>query len=265
MRRARLQTFAVVHHRLHAESGNGARKLFLFRLPAREYGDGEASLGEFLINAEHLHRLFHRLLFGGVGGMALLPQKFAGPEEGAGGLFPPHDVRPLVDEDGQIAVGLQPLGIHFTENRLACRADDEGLGERFAAADRHDRNFRRKSFDVLRLARHIAVRDKQREIGILMPRRLDARVQLLLDVFPDGVTVRTDYHRTLDGAVIDEFRLDDDVRIPTGKIRFNIRDLIDKLIIFRHMLLPMRAVRIKNVIYLFQYTTFCRACKFIFP
>ena len=88
MRSARLQALAVVHHRLHAEGGDGAGELFFFRLPAREHGDGEAGLGEFLIDAEHLHRLFHRLFFAGVGGVAFLPQKIRWCAGRGGWSFP---------------------------------------------------------------------------------------------------------------------------------------------------------------------------------
>ena len=75
------------------------------------------------------------------------------------------------------------------------------------AAHGDDGNFGRKAFHVFRFARHEAVRNEEREIGVLMPCRLKAFVQLLLNIFPDGIPVRADDHGSLDGAVIDEFGL----------------------------------------------------------
>ena len=152
VRSARLQALAVVHHRFHAESRDRAREFFLFRLAAREYGYGEAGFGKFFIDAQHFHGLFHRLFLGSVDGVPFLPQKLAGTEERAGGLFPAHDVRPLVYENGQIAVGLQPLGIHFADDGLAGRTDHERLREFFAARVRDDGDFGRKALHVLRLS-----------------------------------------------------------------------------------------------------------------
>ena len=207
MRGARLKALAVVHHRLHPEGGDGARELFLLRLSPRQNGHRKAGLCKLFIDGEHLHRLLHRLLFGGVDGVALLPEEFARAEEGTGGLLPTHDVRPLVHEDGKIAVRLDPLAVHRADDGLRSRADAEGLCKLFPARVRDNGDFGRKAFDVLRLLRHERHGDKEREVSVFMPRLLEALVELFLDVFPDGVSVRADDHRALDGAVVDELGL----------------------------------------------------------
>ena len=172
---------------------------------SRQDGHRKAGLCKLFIDGEHLHRLFHRLLFGGVDGVTLLPEELARAEEGTGGLLPAHDVRPLVHEDGKIAVRLDPLAVHRADDGLRSRA--ERLCKLFSARVRDDGDFGRKAFDVLCLLRHEGHGDEEREVSVLMPRLLEALVELLLDIFPDGVPVRADDHRALDGAVVDELGL----------------------------------------------------------
>ena len=102
-----------------------------------------------------------------MGGMPLLPQKFTRSEERTGGLFPAHDVRPLVHEHGQIAVGLDPLAVHAADDGLGRGTDAERFGKLFTARVGDDRDFGRKALDVLRLPGHEAHGDEQREIGVL--------------------------------------------------------------------------------------------------
>ena len=99
------------------------------RFFAREDGDGEVIAGEGGVDFEHLLGLGDGLGLGFVGGMAFLPEEFRGAEEDAGAHFPADDVGPLVDEDGEVAVGLDPLGVGGADDGLAGGADDEGLGQ----------------------------------------------------------------------------------------------------------------------------------------
>lgn len=56
-------------------------------------------------------RLGDRFVFGLVGGVTFLPEEFGCAEEEAGAEFPADDVSPLVDEDGEVAVGTGPAGV----------------------------------------------------------------------------------------------------------------------------------------------------------
>ena len=59
------------------------------------------------VHVEHAHRLLARLGLGRVDRVALLPEELRRAQEEARAHLPPDDVRPLVDEDGQIAVALR--------------------------------------------------------------------------------------------------------------------------------------------------------------
>jgi hypothetical protein len=91
------------------------------------------------------------LLVGGVGGVALLPQELGGPQEHAGALLPAHDVGPLVHEQREVAVAVDPAGEEVADDGLAGRADDVGLVELFAAGVGDDRELGREALDVLGL------------------------------------------------------------------------------------------------------------------
>ena len=97
---------------------------------------------------------------------------------------------------------------------------------------RDDGDFGREPLHVLRLPLQIALGDQHGEIGVFDALRPKALIHLSLYILPDPIAVRANDHRSLDGAVVDELGLDDDVRIPLGKIRGDIRDLSDKLFLF---------------------------------
>ena len=80
-------------------------------------------------------------------------------------------------EDGQVAVALHPLRVHIPDDRLGGRAHDQRLLKLLVAGARHPGDLRREPFDVLGLAFQEAARDEEREVGVDVPRRLDAVVQ----------------------------------------------------------------------------------------
>lgn len=83
-------------------------------------------------------------------GVSFLPEKFAGAQEGPGGLFPAHDVAPLIDFQGQVTVRLNPFGIHRADDGLGRGTDGKRLGQLFPARHRDDGHFGRKALDVFR-------------------------------------------------------------------------------------------------------------------
>ena len=95
-------------------------------------------------------------------GVPFLPEEFGGPQKEPRAHLPPHDIRPLIDQYRQIAVGLHPLGISCTNDRLAGGPNDQRLVEfscrhqpasRFSlqAMMRHHSAFLRKALNMLRL------------------------------------------------------------------------------------------------------------------
>ena len=139
--------------------------------------------------------------------MSLLPEEFARAEKRPSGLFPAHDVAPLIDFEGQIAVRLYPFGVHGTDNRLGSRSYSERLRELFSPGDGNDGDFGRKALHVLGFLCKEAHGDEEREISVFHTLRLKAFIHFFLNVFPNGIAVRPYDHRAFDGAVIDELCL----------------------------------------------------------
>ena len=81
--------------------------------------------------------------------MPLLPEKLCGAQEEAGDFFPAHYVGPLVNENGKVAVRMNPLGVDAADDSLGSRADSKALFEFFVAAVSYPSDLRGKAFDVL--------------------------------------------------------------------------------------------------------------------
>src|SRR5579885_2105371 len=101
-----------------------------------------------------------------MGGMALLPEKFGGAQEQGGAFLPAHHVVPLIDEQRQVAVALDPFSEAMADNGLARRANGERLLQLFAASTRNPGHFGREAFDVLGLALKKTARDQQGKVGV---------------------------------------------------------------------------------------------------
>jgi len=99
------------------------------------------------------------------------------------------------------------------------------LGEVFVTASRDPCHLRREPCDVVLLLQQQAFGDQQREVGVDVPGRLDADVELALQMLPHRIAVRPDDHEALDRGVVGEFGLADDVEVPLRKIDGLLGDL----------------------------------------
>ena len=235
VRRAGLQRAAIAHERLDGIGARRAGKLLARALLPVEHGHREHLFRERLVDAEHPQRLFVRFGFGLVRGVALLPEEFGRAQERPRHLLPSDDVRPLVDEDRQIAPGLDPLRVHRADDGFRGRTDDQLLLELFRASFRHPGHLRREAFDMLGLAHDQALGNEQREVRVDVPGLLEAPIEILLNQLPDGVAVRTDDHAALDRRVVGQLRAPDDVQIPAGEILGLTGDLGDEIFrLFAH-------------------------------
>ena len=115
--------------------------------------------------------------------VAFLPKELGRAEEETGTHLPAHDVRPLVHQDGQVAVALDPFGIHVIDDRLGGRPDHIRLFELLAACLSHHRKFRSKPLNMLLLALNEAHWDQKREVCVLMSSLLEHVVQSTLHEF----------------------------------------------------------------------------------
>ena len=158
MRRARLDRFAILDHRLDAKRLHGAGKALSFGLLATDHGYRQILASKGLVNAEHRHRFLPGLRFRLMRGVAFLPKEFDRAKKHSRPQLPANDVRPLVEQNRQIAPGFYPSRIRRTDDRFGCRANDKWFGKRtgqnefavlrFQAVMRHDGAFFGKTFDV---------------------------------------------------------------------------------------------------------------------
>ena len=143
-----------------------------------------------LYTAEHPQRFFVRLGLGLVRRVPLLPEELRRPQERTRDLLPADDVGPLVDEDGQVAPRLDPLGVHRPDDGFGRGPHDQRLIEILAAALGDEGHLRRKALDVLGLPHDQALRDEERKVRVHVARLLEPRVEPLLDQLPHRVAVR---------------------------------------------------------------------------
>ena len=215
---AALESLGVAHQALDAVGLIGPGKAFGRGLAAGVDRDGEHVLGDLAVDVEHAQRLLGGIGRGGVGGVALLPQELAGPQEEARAHLPAQDVVPLVVEQRQVAVALDPALVAVPDQRLAGGPDGERLLQLLAAAVGDDRDLGREALDVIGLALEQAHRDQQRKVDVLVAGRLDPVVERALRVLPDGVAMGLDDHRALGRAVLGHLGALHDLDVPAGEV-----------------------------------------------
>src|SRR5258706_12533838 len=112
-----------------------------------------------------------------MGRVSLLPVKFSAAQQKDGAFLPAHHVIPLVDQNGQITIALNPLRVAVADNRLTRGANSKRLFQFLAATPCPPRHLRRKSFDMLSLSLQKAARDKQGEVGVDDAGLFETRIQ----------------------------------------------------------------------------------------
>ena len=163
--------------------------------------------------------------------MAFLPQKFRRAKKQTRSHFPAHNVRPLIDEQWQVPVGLNPASEQFADDSLGSRPDDEGFVQlsgglqlavliRFQSGMGDHRALLGEAVDMLRLALEKAHRDEEREVGVLVTGCLEHGIQGFANVFPDGIAPRFDNHATAYRSILGQVRRLDYLLIPLGIILF---------------------------------------------
>ena len=219
---ARLERLAVAHHGLDAEAGKRPFEALLVALAPGDNGDGRLVDREIRIHVQHAHRLGERVFVRGVGGVAFLPQKLHRAQKQARAQLPAHHVRPLVEQQRQIAVGLNPLLERPADDRFRSGAHDQRLFQFLAPADGHDGQFRRKALHVLGFLLDEAFGNEEREIGVFVAGGLKTSVERVFDRFPQFVTVGLDDHAAAHRRIVRQVGFLHHVRIPTRKV-FGLR------------------------------------------
>ncbi len=227
MRCAGLQRLSIRHERLDRVRRDGAREFLVVALAAADNRQAEDVFGHLAIDAQHLLHFCGGLFTGRVGRMPFLPQELERAQERARGFLPAHDVGPLVDEHREIAVRLNPLGVHHAEHDFGRGADRQALAQLFVAPLGDPRDLRREALDVLGFAHEEALGNEQREVRVLMTGGREAPVELGLDQAPDRVAVRAHDDAAAHGRIIRQLRLQADLCVPLGDVVGLARDARD--------------------------------------
>ena len=220
-----------MHHALNGVGLLRAVELLLVRLAAPDHGHGQHILHEVRVDVQHPHGLLAGLLFGGVHGMALLPQELPVAQEGAAGLFPAQDRAPLVVQLGQVPVGVDNVFIVLTEQGLRGGTDAVALLQLLAAAVGDPGALRGKALHMVLLLLEQGLGDQHGQIHVLVAGLLEPTVHLPLDVLPDGIAIGAVDEHALDGGVVDQLRLLAHVGVPLGEVHLHVGDLLHLLLL----------------------------------
>ena len=231
---AGLDGFFILNHGLDGEGGFGTGEAFGFGFLSHDDGDGEEVADGIRVKLMDHVGFLEGLFLGLVRGVAFLPEELGGAEEEAGAHFPAHDVCPLVDEKGEVAVGLGPAREGGSDDGLGGGTNDVGLGE-FAAGDHFgfsgdgvffcfetvvgdDGALGGKALGVLGFFFEIGEGDEEGEVGVFMAGGLEAAIEVALDGFPDGKAPRLDDHASSGFGIFSKVGGSDDLLIPLGKV-----------------------------------------------
>ena len=219
VRRRRLQRLSVAHQRLERVGVDGAGKPLALALATAHHGDREDVLDRVRVDVmEDRQRLRDRLLLGLVRRVPFLPEELGRAQEEARPQLPADDVRPLVVEQGQIAVRLHPAGIRRPDQRLGGGTHRERLVQLLPARLGDDGDLGCEPFDQLPLLRQHRRGHEQREVHVLVAGCFDPVVELALDRLPDRIAVRLDHHRAAHGRVLGEPGAAHDLAVPGGEV-----------------------------------------------
>ena len=172
-------------------------------------------------------RFFLRFLLRRMGGVPFLPEELGRAQEQPGAHLPADDVAPLIDEQRQIAIALDPVLVGVPDDRLGGGPDDQRLfelgvgiddqpfaGDRLEPMMRDDGAFLGEALGHLLFLGEERLGDEQRKVGVDVAGVLEHAVEGPLHLLPDGVAVRLDDHAAAHVGVLRQAGVLDDVEIP---------------------------------------------------
>mmetsp|Transcript_64495 Transcript_64495/g.140417 ORF Transcript_64495/g.140417 Transcript_64495/m.140417 type:complete len:214 (-) Transcript_64495:520-1161(-) len=151
--------------------------------------------------------------------MPLLPEELPRAQERRCLLhLPSHNAAPLVELDGEISVGLHPIGVRSVHGRLARGTDSHWLFDVLVAELRHPGQLRREVVEVVLLLLNVALRDEHGEVAVLNPNQLDLGVQPALNELPDPVGPLPQDEAALHRVGLDQLSLLNHLLVPQGHV-----------------------------------------------
>ena len=113
-----LESLAILHHGLDGVSILGTCEALCLALHTLDHGHCHIVLSEVGIHIQHLLSLCYCLFLSGMSRMTFLPQELCSAKEQACTHLPAHHVSPLIHQDRQIAITLDPVLIGVPNDGL---------------------------------------------------------------------------------------------------------------------------------------------------
>ena len=224
-----LKRATILHHRFNAIRINCSWKTLAISLASLQNRHRHPSFCKVGVDLEHFHRLFNRFFARRMSRVTFLPKKFCCPQKKSSTHFPANNIRPLIDQQRQITITLNPLCV--------CRADDcfrswsnnqrffqfacgnkFPIGSHLKSVMRDDRTFLCESIDMRRLFFQERYRNEKRKIGVAMPCLFEHSIQDALHIFPDRISPRLDDHAPTHGGIFCQIGCANHLLIPLGII-----------------------------------------------
>ncbi|MMZ63034.1 hypothetical protein D1872_252700 [compost metagenome] len=139
MRSTCLYCTSILHHRFNRISIYCPGKLLGRSLLTDDNRNRQIIFYEVTVNFQHTHRFFASFCFILMSGMAFLPQKLTSAQEWQSTFFPTNNVSPLINQNRQITIGLNPFLVHMTDHRLRGRTDCKSFFKLLASRFSHPR------------------------------------------------------------------------------------------------------------------------------
>ena len=181
-------------------------------------GIAASSRQKLFIDIENAIHLFLASSAVDMRGVTFMPVELGRAQEEFCADFPAQHRAPLHDQDGQVAPGLDPFGIHVSDDGFGGGADDQWLFEFFAAAMCDDCQLRRKAFHMFLFLFKEGKGDQGGERRVDVTCFLEFRVQPGGDVFPQRPAIGFHDHAAAHGRVICQVCFDDELVVPFCKV-----------------------------------------------
>mmetsp|Transcript_17062 Transcript_17062/g.37589 ORF Transcript_17062/g.37589 Transcript_17062/m.37589 type:complete len:335 (+) Transcript_17062:1359-2363(+) len=154
-----------------------------------------------------------------MGSVSFLPEELTRADERSGLLeLPPNHGGPLIELQGKVTVGPDPLGISGIHDGFRCRANCDRLRHIGVPILGDPGNLRRKTLHVVLLCLQCALGHEQRKIGVLHTELLDLAIEKTLDHFPHEICSRTQNIASRDLVILNKLCSCDHLRVPLRKI-----------------------------------------------
>ncbi len=130
---------------------------------------------------QHSKGVLLRFVKGGVGSVALLPEKLRCSQEEPWPKLPANRVSPLIEQHRQIAMALNPSRHRFTDDRFRRWPNNDRLGQLLASRMRDQRQLGTESLDMLGFLEKERVGNEERKVRIRMSRRRGGAIAMRIE------------------------------------------------------------------------------------